>query len=170
MFLLFFLGVLCYFSWKNWIKIFVCSFVLICVRFVVFSAFRVRCSFQFCVMCLWYLMCMSVWYFAILLSWILDANYAIFYWFVKFDLWVLFCDFFYLFVKFDLWLLFCDISICLLNLIFDYYFVIIPCFFCFFRSIWFLTLILCYFAILFNLILDINFVLFCNLVQFDSWH
>jgi len=34
--------------------------------------------------------------------------------------------YFHLFVKFDLWLLICDISICLLNLIFDYYFVIFP--------------------------------------------
>ena len=51
-----FLGVLRYFSWKNWMKIWVCSFVLIGVRFIVFSAFRMRCSSQFCVMCLWYLM------------------------------------------------------------------------------------------------------------------
>jgi len=44
-----------------------------------------------------------VWYFAILLNWIFDTNYAISHWFVKFDF-----------------------SLCLLNLIFDYYFVIFP--------------------------------------------
>ena len=50
-----------------------------------------------------------VWYFAILSSWILGANYAIFYYFT-----------------FDFWLLLCDIFICLLKLIFDYYFAMFP--------------------------------------------
>ena len=50
------------------------------------------------------------WYFAILLNLILDTN----------------CVIFYNFVTFDSWLLFCDISIFLLNLILDYYFVMFP--------------------------------------------
>ena len=90
----FFLGVLCYFSWRNWIKIYVCSFVLIGVCFVVFSAFRMWCSFQFCVMCLWYLMRVL-------------CDILQYYW----------TGFLILIMQY---------YICLLNLIFDYYFVMFP--------------------------------------------
>jgi len=134
MFLLFFLGVLCYFSWKNWIKICVDPFGANLCPFRCFLGVSHAMFIPILCHVSLVLNARFVWYFAILLNWTFDTNPAIPF-----------------FVKFGSWLLLCDISICLLKLILDYYFVIIPFF-------------------LLNLILDTNFVIFCNYVKFDSWY
>ena len=56
-FLLFSWWIVIFYTWNLNKKYAFALFVLTCVRFVVFSAFRMRCSCQFCVMCLRYLMC-----------------------------------------------------------------------------------------------------------------